>query len=83
MEGAPKKKGWFGGVRAGLGRVWGLAPGVGEVWRQTFWVDLKVLLRFALLCALSVPIVTLYWTLPRILDLQLATPVAVLEGEVL
>ncbi|KAK9817131.1 hypothetical protein WJX72_010003 [[Myrmecia] bisecta] len=64
-------------VVATLKELW---PRVKRVWPIVFVVDLLVAVRVLPLQALSLLVVTLFWTAPRIIDLQLANPVAVLEG---
>lgn len=73
------------GVRATLGHMVStvqlLQPGVAAVWKRAFVVDMLVTLQVLPLQVASLLLVTLPWTLPRLLDLQAANPVAVLDGQ--
>ncbi|KAL3143273.1 hypothetical protein ABBQ38_002118 [Trebouxia sp. C0009 RCD-2024] len=75
----------FRGVRATLGHMVStvqlLQPGVSAVWKRAFVVDMLVTLQVLPLQVASLLLVTLPWTLPRLLDLQAANPVAVLDGQ--
>ena len=58
-------------------------PHVCRVWGsllRVWMVDLLVAVRVLPLQALSLVVVTLPWTLPRLLSLQLATAASVVEG---
>ena len=44
------------------------------------WVDIMFNLRALPLQAVSLAVLPVFWTMPRLLDIQLALPAAVLEG---
>lgn len=79
--GTPNSK----GVRATMGHMLStvrlLQPGVAAVWKRVFVVDMLVTVQVLPLQVASLLLLTLPWTLPRLLDLQAANPVAVLEGQ--
>lgn len=72
------------GIRATMGHMVStmrlLQPGVAAVWKRVFVVDMLVTVQVLPLQVASLLLFTLPWTLPRLLDLQAANPVAVLEG---
>ena len=47
---------------------------------RVWMVDLLVAVRVLPLQALSLIVITLPWTLPRLIALQLATPASIIEG---
>jgi len=74
------KVGWFGQVKASLGTIWSFRRQLGAIWLQLWIVEILVTIRVLPLEALSYVVVTLPFTLPRILNLQLAVTSAVKEG---
>ncbi|DBA68982.1 TPA: hypothetical protein ACH3X2_013154 [Trebouxia sp. C0005] len=73
------------GIRATMGHMLStvrlLQPGVAAVWKRVFVVDMLVTVQVLPLQLASLLLLTLPWTLPRLLDLQAANPVAVLDGQ--
>jgi hypothetical protein len=68
-------------LKASCKAVWDLRSEVSQLWVGAYCVDLLVTVQMVPLQGLSLLVMPLFWTLPRMLDLQLALPVAVLEGK--
>lgn len=75
-----KKKGF----RPNLKELWAtgaaLRKALGPIWKRVFIVDLLVTIRVLPLQVASLALLSLPWTLPRLLDLQAANPAAILDG---
>ena len=67
-------------VRETLAAVRAVSPRVAEAFARTWAAELLVAARAVPLQALSLPLLPLPWTLPRLLDLQVAPVVAAVEG---
>eukprot|EP00873_Tetraselmis_striata_P006474 jgi/Tetstr1/426738/TSEL_001675.t1 len=73
------KIGWFGKIKCAFSDVWKTGGQLRLIWLQIWVVELLVSVRVMPLEALSYLVITLYWTLPRILDLQLAVVSSIKE----
>lgn len=74
-----KKPGLFGRMKNVFSDLWKVASELRPIWVQVWIVELLVTMRVMPMEALSYLVITLYWTLPRILDLQLAVVSSVKE----
>ncbi|KAG1673260.1 hypothetical protein FOA52_002540 [Chlamydomonas sp. UWO 241] len=76
----PKKGRWFGSLRSALSTTLSVTPSVNAMLSRVWWVDLQFNARALPLQALSLLVLPLFWTLPRLLAIQLAVPIAISEG---
>jgi len=76
------KPGLMDSLRAAFAVMQGLAPSTLQALPRVWWVDCLFNLRALPLQALSLLVAPLPWTVPRLLAIQLAVPIAILEGQV-
>ncbi|CAG9464629.1 unnamed protein product [Pedinophyceae sp. YPF-701] len=75
----PVKVGWVDRIKQAVAELRGHWPGVRAAWKRLFAVEVALTLRMLPLQALSLLLVTLPFTLPRIANLVMSHPIAVLE----
>mmetsp|Transcript_12303 Transcript_12303/g.26547 ORF Transcript_12303/g.26547 Transcript_12303/m.26547 type:complete len:585 (-) Transcript_12303:429-2183(-) len=80
----PPSPGIMARMKAGVQRAWSTVPQVNAMLRRIWWVDMLFNLQALPLQALSMLVITIPWTMPRLISIQLSLPVAVdtgLEGK--
>lgn len=76
----PKPKGWWGQLQLGLSDAQLTLPTVRHIVKGVWLVDLLFNLWSLPLQAICLAVLPVFWALPRLLDIQLSVPTAVLGG---
>ena len=72
------KNSWAAEFRLSIQEV--MSTSVHPILKRVWWVDIQTNLRCLPLQALSMLVFPIFWTLPKILELQLSVPIAISKG---